>query len=172
MAQQDASEAVDALLAAQVPQLLALARALTHDRHAAEDLVQDALVDALRHRSRVNQAMNQGAYLRRIVINRFLADKRKRSAPSVALTGNENASVTQGIDGPVATSLSLRQAIRGLTPATRAAVVLKFLLDLNIAEVAAAMGIQESTARANLSRGIAELRKAWSDDSVVREGRQ
>jgi RNA polymerase sigma factor (sigma-70 family) len=58
----------------------------------------------------------------------------------------------------VVTTLVLREAIVGLPPRQRAAIVLRYLADLSIAEVAAAMDCAEGTVKATLHQALRSLR--------------
>jgi RNA polymerase sigma-70 factor (ECF subfamily) len=67
-------------LAAQYRRLLTYARTLTGDESAAEDLVQDTLERALRASDRFQAGSNAGAWLTRILKNRFMDRYRHKVA--------------------------------------------------------------------------------------------
>jgi RNA polymerase sigma factor (sigma-70 family) len=58
----------------------------------------------------------------------------------------------------VATAIDLREALDRLTGRQRAAVVLRYLADLPIAQIAIALGCAEGTAKATLHQALAILR--------------
>jgi DNA-directed RNA polymerase specialized sigma24 family protein len=53
----------------------------------------------------------------------------------------------------------IRTALAGLPPAQRAAVVLRFYLDLSIDDTAQVLGKRPGTVRALTSQGVARLRE-------------
>jgi RNA polymerase sigma-70 factor (ECF subfamily) len=58
----------------------------------------------------------------------------------------------------VATAVDLRAALDRLTGRQRAAVVLRYLADLPIADIATALGCAEGTVKATLHQALAKLR--------------
>lgn len=58
--------------------LLRTAHLLTGDPSAAEDLVQATLVKAYTRWSKVTRAASPEAYVRKIMLNEFLGDRRRR----------------------------------------------------------------------------------------------
>jgi RNA polymerase sigma-70 factor (ECF subfamily) len=55
-------------------------------------------------------------------------------------------------------SADLRRALMRLRPEVRALVVLRFYLDLSLADVAATLGLPLGTVKSRLHRALAELR--------------
>lgn len=62
-------------LTALIPQLRAFARSLCHDRAQADDLAQDALASAWRHRDAYAPDTNLKAWVFRILRNQFYSDQ-------------------------------------------------------------------------------------------------
>jgi RNA polymerase sigma-70 factor (ECF subfamily) len=58
------------------------------------------------------------------------------------------------------------QALRELSPNQRAALVLRHVVDLDVAEVAARMGIAAPTVRVHLHRGRNRLRELLGAEEV------
>jgi DNA-directed RNA polymerase specialized sigma24 family protein len=114
----------------------------------AEEVVQDAFVRTHRAGSRVRDPL---PYVRTAVLNgcRSLARRQKlerdrRPAPPEP--------VPLGAD-------ELWDALAVLTDRQRAAIVLRFYLDLPDAEIAAALDCREATVRTSVHRALAKLRK-------------
>src|SRR5205085_1216604 len=110
---------------------------LTHDRHAAEDLTQEAFLKAFAALDRFRAGSNFGAWLFRIAHNAFLnqcrADRRRQALPD-DLPGRDA--------GPAEAVLS-REAVEGLAGAVRrlpaefrAAFLLRVEEDLSFRQVA------------------------------------
>jgi RNA polymerase sigma-70 factor (sigma-E family) len=114
----------------------------------AEELVQDAFVRTHRAGSRVRDPL---PYVRTAVLNgcrslgrRQRLERDRRPAPPDP--------VPPGAD-------ELWDALAVLTDRQRAAIVLRFYLDLPDADIAAALGCREATVRTSVHRALAKLRK-------------
>ncbi|WP_306211260.1 RNA polymerase sigma factor [Actinoplanes sp. RD1] len=66
--------------------------------------------------------------------------------------------------GPGAEAVAARTALARLPEAQRAVVTCRILLDLTTAETAVALGLNEGTVKSRLSRGLAALRTALSEE--------
>lgn len=149
-------------VAARGPALQRLAYVLTGDAHAAEDLTQAALYDVLRHWRRVARAGHPDAYVRRVVVNRYLSEHRRRASSELVLDDVEPLSTASAPDPAtgVAARDEVRHALSALAPRARAVLVLRYYADLDDAAIADALGIAPGTVRATASRALAALREA------------
>jgi RNA polymerase sigma-70 factor (sigma-E family) len=153
-AQQDFAEFV----AARSKGLFRLAYVLTGDQHAAEDLLQTALVKTAAHWGRIHTAPE--AYVRRTMYHEQVNWLRRRARrPETAMavvpepaTGDAAASVTA--------RLALRDALLALPPRRRAVLVLRYLEDLPESQVAEILGCSVGTVRSQNHKAIAQLRLA------------
>jgi RNA polymerase sigma-70 factor (sigma-E family) len=135
--------------------LLRVAYLLTGDRHAAEDLLQDVCERMYVHWPRIHGAPE--AYARRALVNRSTNRWRLRGRrPETTLAHHDVAQPDHSTD--VAVRDTVVRALRELPPRQRAAVVLRYLEDLPIAQVAEALGCSEGTVKSNVSRGLDKLR--------------
>jgi RNA polymerase sigma factor (sigma-70 family) len=144
-----------ALAATRGSALVAYAYLLTGDRHAAEDLVQDGLVNAYSRR-RPADVQRVEAYVRRIILNTFLdAYRSTRRLASVThlLTSSEpgDAHAEAGDRADVARALSV------LSPRERACVVLRFYDDLTLPEIGHRLGISGGAVKRYLSDARSKL---------------
>jgi DNA-directed RNA polymerase specialized sigma24 family protein len=74
-----------------------------------------------------------------------------------------------GSDGPdVETRDLVRRALDRVPPRQRAVLVLRFLHDLPVAEVAVALGCSEATVKSQTRHGLTRLRRLLGDDPAVR----
>ncbi|MCX4386457.1 SigE family RNA polymerase sigma factor [Micromonospora peucetia] len=144
--------------------LLRVAYLLTGDRHAAEDLLQEVLEQVYVRWRRVRTSPE--AYARRALVNRSINRWRRRARrPERALGDND------GVARDHADDIALRQAVvaalRVLPPRQRAAVVLRYLEDLSVADVATALRCSEGAVKSHASRGLARLRETLAGSSLV-----
>lgn len=142
--------------AARVQRFRRVAFALSGDWHAAEDLVQAMFVQLYRRWRRVRPA-TVDAYARRILLNLFLAGRRGAGREHVTPSVPERES-PPGRDPSL--RLDVERALAGLTPRQRAMVVLRFLEDLPVSEVATLLGVAEGTVKSQTARGVEALRVA------------
>ncbi|MEU3292259.1 SigE family RNA polymerase sigma factor [Streptomyces longwoodensis] len=140
-------------------ELSRLARLLTGEPDAADDLAADALL-ALWHRwDRVRAADYPVAYARGVVAN--LARTRVRSAVRerrrISLFWSQRDERTE--DPDVAGVVDVQSALRRLPFRKRACVVLRHAFDLSEKDTALALGISVGTVKSQTSKGMAELQK-------------
>ncbi|MDE9365183.1 SigE family RNA polymerase sigma factor [Luteipulveratus sp. YIM 133132] len=154
-----------AYVTAAFPRLMNLAGALTGNRHDAEDLVQDTMANVLIRWPKVHAAASPDAYVRRMMVNRFLSGKRLRSAKELV----SHDAVTRDRPAPTGGGdLEARDAMMTLLwrlpRVQRTVLVLRFYEDLADAQIAEALGTREATVRSNVSRGLAKLRVLMEDE--------
>ena len=146
-----------------VPALLRFAFLVTRSQDAAEEALQSALTDALRHWDRVRRAHDPDAYVRRMVVNAHVSGWRRwgrRESPVADLRERTVADPAEA-----AARRDLVWDVCGTLPARqRAAVVLRFYEDLDYPEIAAVLGITEVTARTHVHRALAALRTRLTEE--------
>ena len=153
-ARQDFAEFV----AARSRQLARLAYVLTGDQHAAEDLLQNALVKAAANWGRIHTAPE--AYVRRIMYREQASWLRRRARRrETAMAQVPEPATADGADA-VEARLALRDALLALPPRRRAVLVLRYLEDLPESQVAEIMGCSIGTVRSQSHRAVAQLRLA------------
>ncbi|ROS31017.1 RNA polymerase sigma-70 factor (sigma-E family) [Cellulomonas sp. PhB150] len=155
------------------PALLRTAWLLCGDGHRAEELTQQALVRTYAAWPRARR--DPLAYARRILVNLRVDTWRRRrrevltspdEMPDTAGTVRVGASVSDD-HARTEDRDQLVRALALLSPRQRRIVVLRHLVDLPEAEVAAVLGVSVGTVKSTSSRGLATLREALTDD---REG--
>jgi len=169
----DLEAAFPGLVEAHQDRLYTIALRLLGERRDAEEVAQDALVRAFRamqgyQRDRI-VALRLRPWLASITVN--LARNRRRRMddrrPPAQLEPMLDAGFDVAVDGRSGPEqqASRREAQRELAgallelkPAIRAAVVLRHVDGLTVAETAEALGRPEGTIKAQVHRGLAELR--------------
>src|SRR5579885_2340215 len=144
--------------------LLRTAYLLTGDYARAEDLLQSALIRAHRHWRRVRKQGEPEAYVRKIIVNLNTDWWRRRSSfEQVVDTAGDQAPSDPAPDAFAAYELrdELWEALRGLPPKIRAALVLRYFEDLTEAQAAHVLGCSVGTVKSQCSRGLERLRAAY-----------
>ncbi len=150
-------QAVTALYQAHALGLIRLAVIMLGDRPAAEDVVQEAFCGLYRRWHTLSDTGKALSYVRSSVINgcRTVLRRRKRAPADVA-----GDPPTESAEATVLVSEEHQEvltAIRRLPDRQREALVLRFYLDLDEAEIATSMGISRGTVKSTTSRGLAAL---------------
>ena len=133
---------------------------LTGTEHAAEELLQETLVRLYPRWSLVARADAPVAYVRRALVNAFVSRGRTARARMavVPLAAAESVPATEDPYGDLDDRAALWLMLLTLPERQRAALVLRYYLDLPEAEIAEAIGVRPVTVRSLVSRGLAALR--------------
>jgi RNA polymerase sigma factor (sigma-70 family) len=149
----------EGLFRAHADRLVRLAHLLGADD--PEDVVQEAFCKfyVVRH----DQVGNLIAYLNRMVVNEVRSRQRRSAVaarrtlhPVAAAPANEQAERNESVVG-------LMRALAELAPRQREALVLRYWLDLPLAEIATAMQVRVGTVKSLISRGMARLAHELED---------
>jgi len=156
----DLDDALADLVARSGDRLLRVGYQLTHDRAAAQDLVQDALLRVYGSARRRGTAPDDWyAYLHRAVVNEFLRTRRMRSSTEVLTDAVPDRPEAGDQEDRVADRADLWSALGTLSPRQRAALVLRYYEGLADGEIATLLGCREASVRSLASRGLAALRQ-------------
>ncbi|MGD9695228.1 MAG: RNA polymerase sigma factor [Thermoleophilia bacterium] len=136
------------------------AYAVTGSRVMADDVAQDALVRAFDRLGDLDDPAFFGAWLGRIVARRAI-DVLRREARLVSLDAVGEPAV-EWADG-IGEGADLRAAVARLDPDRRAAVVMRYWLDMTPPEIAEALDLPVGTINSRLGRGLADLRGALAE---------
>ena len=152
------AEAFRAFVAGYSPTLLRAAFLLLRDRGAAEDLVQVTLLRTFR-RWRHAQAAPE-AYTQRVLVNlcRDHWRHRRRHPEPDTLEHAELPASPVDLTDRFAQRQALAQAMGDLPSQQREVLILRFFLDLSVAETAERLGIAEGTVKSSAHRALAQLR--------------
>jgi RNA polymerase sigma-70 factor (ECF subfamily) len=146
------------------PALLRFALRLARSRPLAEDLVQEALLQAWRGYRQFEPGSNARAWLFRILVNAFYSQSRKaRSAPALQLLTPD-----MGTAGPNFDSLEVTQALDRLPADQRSALLLAVVEGFTCREIAEIMTIPIGTVMSRLARAREAMREALAPAKAVR----
>ena len=168
----DSDERFTAFVREHTQALLKTAYLLTRNPGEAEELVQDTLVWLYPRWSQVELAQHQLAYVRKAVVNRYLAGRRRLSATEVHFdAARERVSdrpVVRDRTAEVDERIALWATLGELSERQRAALVLRFFHDLPDDEVAGVLECRVGTVRSLISRALSALRTTgnFADDTV------
>jgi RNA polymerase sigma-70 factor (sigma-E family) len=157
-------EAADYASAA-LPRVLATAYRLTGNRSDAEDLAHDTLTTVLAKWERVRQADSLDAYVRTMLVNRFLSMKRHSSHEVVSLAPLDPRRVAPSSRDDWNPDHDMMWAMLAKLPARqRAVLVLRYYEDLPDDTIAAILGCAPATVRSLAFRALGALRLSASDE--------
>ena len=145
------------------------ARSIVRDEEEAEDIMQQAYVNAFAHLRQFNGSAQFSTWLTRIAINEALARVRRRGryeALDDDLSNVEPFMSTNPVQNPERQAFVgelrglLEWAIDTLPDGMREVFVLRDVEGLSTAEVAESLDVSEDVVKTRLSRGRAALRRA------------
>jgi RNA polymerase sigma factor (sigma-70 family) len=139
--------------------LLRVAYQLNHDRVAAQDLVQEALLRVYRSVRRRGRAPEDWyAYLRRAVINEYVRTRRLRSSTEVVTDLMPERPTAGSLEDRAADHAQLWAALGALSERQRAVLVLRYYEGLADHEIATLLGCREASVRSLARRRLAAMR--------------
>jgi RNA polymerase sigma-70 factor (ECF subfamily) len=125
------------------------------DRQEAQDVVQEAFCRALARWGTVSRYDDPVAWVRRVAWN--LAVSRWRRTRTALSFLRRQRVVEPQVDGPDLERVALIDALATLPANQRRAMVLRYLADMTVAEIAQREGVAEGTVKSWLHRSRAAL---------------
>ena len=150
--------------AATVDRLLGHLFLVTGDLHAAEEIVQEAFTRASMRWSRLRDYDVPEAWVRRVAMN-LAADRARslrRQTRAMVRLGPPSAVPAVSVE-----TLALVQALGSLPVRQRQAIVLHYLADLPVAEIAQALAVPRGTVKSLLARGRRALAAKLGESEEV-----
>ena len=132
-------------------------RLMVGDHAWAEELAQEAFTRACRHWWRVSRLDRPAAWVYVVACNEARHGWRRHQR-AMRTVLNSPAPVAEDPARTIATVLDVRAALAHLTERQRAAVVLRYVADLPLADIADVMGCATGTVKATLHQALAHLR--------------
>jgi RNA polymerase sigma-70 factor (ECF subfamily) len=136
--------------------LVAQLYAFTTDLGEAQDVVQEAFARALARPGGLDDVENPEAWLRTVALNVVRRRwRRRRLLDTILLRDRPIARLVT--PGPEPDNADLRVALAAIAPPFREVIVLHYLADLAVDEVAALLEVPVGTVKSRLSRARAAL---------------
>lgn len=148
------------------------ARSIVRDQHEAEDVMQQAYVNAFTHLRQFNGSARFSTWLTRIAINESLSRARRQGryqALDDEFSKMEPTMAEQSPDDPEREAFTgelrglLERAIDTLPDGLREVFMLREVEGMNTAETATCLGISDDVFKTRLSRGRAALRRVLTE---------
>ena len=157
---------LDELYDAAYRRLVVQIYAICGDLAEAEDAVQDAFVTALRKQSHLTRLNNPEAWLRTVALNRVRHGWRHAS---VVRRYQAKVPGPQGAVDIGPEHVAIVAALGAVDADQREAVVLHYLADLTVADIASQLGVPVGTVKSRLSRARDRLAGLLGDTEDDRE---
>lgn len=148
----------------ELPRLIALGFALSGDREVGRDLAQEALLRAFRGWREVGSLDAPGAWVRRVLINLSIDQRRRAGREASAM--RQLRSEPTSTSGPYGDVEDFWLAVRDLPPRQRSIVALRYVEDLTIAGIAKVLGASIAT----VNREFAAARAALAERLGIEDG--
>jgi len=162
------AETLDTLVRERGGALYGYAYVLTGDHHAADDLLQDALVRAFRH-SRGNMPIDAAhAYVKR-AMQTALIDGHRRASARPQRDRRRADAMQQDPTTASDTRNALHEAVLSLPPRERTCVVMRYFDGLNATQIARELGLQPGTVRRYLADAVASLSRTHGDFGLAED---
>jgi RNA polymerase sigma-70 factor, ECF subfamily len=131
------------------------------DRQEAQDVVQEAFCRALQRWKHVSAYEDPVAWVRRVAWNLATSGwRRRRTALAFVRRHREEHTA-----GPDPDRIAVLTALATLPPAQRRAMVLYYLTDLSVAEIAERENVAEGTVKSWLHRGRTALAAQFASEA-------
>lgn len=156
--------------------MLHTALMIVGDRDIAEDVVQDALIQAWHHLADLRKAGALRPWLMRIVINQCISFKRRLARTTAfmrqALSDQETDLIAQAADdhkGRMERDWDLARTIEMLPMKQRVVIVLHYYNGMTLSEMAQALHISENTLKKRIQAALTNLRRMLRTDDNTDE---
>ncbi|GAA0914912.1 SigE family RNA polymerase sigma factor [Virgisporangium ochraceum] len=159
----------DAFYLANFDRFIVQLHAYTADMATAQDVVQEAFARALQRWSRVSTYDNPEAWVRRVAWNLATSNWRRIARFNTFM---RKQSVERLVAEPSPDRVMLVRALATLPETQRRAVVLHYLGDMSVNDIAAQERVAPGTVKSWLHRGRAALAAALSDSKEEAPGRE
>ena len=138
----------------------------------AADMVQEAFVSAWRELPRLRDAERWESWLRSILMNRCRnALRTRKRRPQLVLLDPEGRATSRDLRHEPMRAVddrwAMHDALGALRPEDRAVIVLHYLADLPLRQVASVLGLRLGTVKSRLNAGLRALRAAEAKEDLA-----
>ena len=164
-AQAGDQRAFDALALADYPRLYKVALGILRDPSHAEDATQQAYLDIWRNIQRLRDPAKFEPWSYRLLVHACYAEARRTAKwiPDTEVAPRHEPRAADAYTTIIDRD-ELEQGFRQVTVDQRAVIVLHYLLDMTLEQVADVLGLRQGTVNSRLSRGMDAMRKAMGAD--------
>lgn len=157
--------AFDSLALADYPRLFRVAHGILRDRSHAEDATQQAYLDVWRNINRLRDPAKFEVWSYRLLVHACYAEGKRtpKWLPDTAVPSTREPRAADAY-GTVIDRDELEYGFRQLSVDHRVVIVLHYLLDMTLEQVAETLGVRQGTVNSRLSRGMDAMRKAMGAD--------
>lgn len=159
----DTGAGFDSFYGATARRIVRHAYALTGNLSDAQDIAQESFARAWQRWDTVRNCDSPEAWVRRVATNlaisRFRRDRTARAAAPLL--------IIQDVPGISPDTVALIAALRRLPERQRVVLVLRYLADLPVAQIAAELRVPEGSVKAWLSRGRNGLAELLNDGAAA-----
>jgi RNA polymerase sigma-70 factor (ECF subfamily) len=157
--------AFDVLAATHSARMYNVARMILRDDEMAADALQEALVRAWRDLPQLREPDRLAAWLNRLVVNACYDEIRRKRRWRLDVGGIQHERPTENDESAdVADRDQLARGLSRLPVDQRVVLVLRYYLDLPVAEIADILGIPVGTVKSRVNHGISALRAVLDAD--------
>ena len=158
--------AFETLTLAHHPRLYRVALGILRDPHLAEDATQQAFLDIWRRFDRLSDPGKFEGWSYRLLVHACYAEaKRKPTWVGSTDISQADEPPTRDAFESVVDRDQLERGFERLSVDQRAVIVLHYLLDMKLEQVAEALGVRQGTVHSRLNRAMKSLRAALEADS-------
>src|SRR3989454_1166691 len=163
-AQQGSVSDLEALFRHHWPRASRAAYLVVHDAGTAEDIAQEAFLDAVRVLDRFDRRRPFGPWLHRIVVNRAIDWARARTLRAEISDDGTIERAVARTRAEASDAEALASGLAALSPEHRAVIVLRHLLEYTPGEIAELLELPRGTVTSRLRRGLDALREAIGEE--------
>ena len=164
-AQTGDQQAFQSLTVANHSRLYRVAYSILRDRHLAEDATQQAFLDIWRSIRRLEDPAKFKGWSYRLLVHACYAEAKRtpKWLPDTAVPLPREPRAADAF-GSVIDRDELEHGFRQLSVDHRVVIVLHYLLDMTLEQVADTLGVPKGTVNSRLSRGMDAMRQAMGAD--------
>jgi RNA polymerase sigma-70 factor (ECF subfamily) len=153
-----------------LPRLQAFARVLTRNREAAEDVLQDTIVRALRAHRSFEPGSNMLAWLCTILRNQHISGLRRRRHEAMPIEDLPDGAASVGPSQYDSIAIGeIRRALLKLSPEHREVLLMVAAAGLSYGEAAEICGCAVGTVKSRVNRARAELKRLLAAGAFDKE---